>query len=207
MGCKSVIPVIYKIIAAVVESAHKYNSLPADKVLVEQIRDDDREAFEKLFRKYYSSLQRFLWGYVTNQQVAEDLVQEVFVRVWENRYALNPDKKIKTYLYKIGRNLAIDHTRHRKIVRDWEEEKKALHSFSTADQAINEKLHNKLMLREVKQAIKGLPKRRRLVFMLSRYEGMTYKEIAEELDISVNTVDTQICRALQTLRDKFSSFL
>lgn len=189
------------------ESAHRYNSFPADKVLVEQIRDDDREAFEKLFRKYYSSLQRFLWGYVTNQQVAEDLVQEVFVRIWENRYALNPDKKIKTYLYKIGRNLAIDHTRHRKIVRDWEEEKKALHSLSPVDQAINEKLHNKLMLREIKQAIEGLPKRRRLVFMLSRYEGMTYKEIAEELDISVNTVDTQICRALQTLRDKFSSFL
>lgn len=189
------------------ESVHRYSSLPADKVLVEQIRNNDKEAFEKLFRKYYSSLQRFLWGYVKNQQVAEGLVQEVFIRIWENRYTLNPDKKIKTYLYKIGRNLAIDHTRHRKIVRDWEEEKKALHSFSLVDQTIDDKLHNKFMLKKVKKAIEDLPERRRLVFILSRYDGMTYKEIAEKLDISVNTVDTQICRALQTLRDKFSSFL
>lgn len=187
------------------ESVHKFNSLPADKVLVEQIGNNDKKAFEKLFRRYYSRLQRFLWGYVKNQQIAEDLVQEVFVRIWENRHSLNPDKKIKTYLYKIGRNLAIDHTRHKKVVRDWEEEKKALHSLM--DKTIEDKLHKKFMLKEVKKAIGDLPERRRLVFILSRYEGMTYKEIAEKLDISVNTVDTQICRALQTLRDKFSSFL
>lgn len=189
------------------ESAHKFSSLPADKVLVERICNNDKEAFEKLFRKYYSGLQRFLWGYVKNQQVAEDLVQEVFVRVWENRHSLNPDKKIKTYLYKIGRNLAIDHTRHRKIIREWEEEKKALHSFLPGDKTIDDKLHKKFILKEVKKAIEELPERRRLVFILSRYDGMSYKEIAEKLDISVNTVDTQICRALQALRDKFSSFL
>lgn len=192
------------------EPLHRFSSssLPGDKRLVEQICEHDREAFKKLFRKYYSGLQRFLWGYVKNQQVAEDLVQEVFVRVWENREDLDPDKKIKTFIYKIGRNLAIDHTRHKKIVREWEEEKKALHSFpALADQTMDDKLHKKFMLREVKKAIEDLPERRRLVFILSRYDGMTYKEIAEKLDISVNTVDTQICRALQTLRDKFSSFL
>lgn len=191
------------------EPLHRFSSgsLPADKVLVEKICKNDRQAFEKLFRKYYASLQRFLWGYVKNQQVAEDLVQESFVRIWENREDLNPDKKIKTYLYKIGRNLAIDHNRHKKIVREWEEEKKALHSFSSVDNTIDDKLHKKIMVTRVKKAIEDLPERRRLVFILSRYDGMTYKEIAEKLDISVNTVDTQICRALQTLRDKFSTSL
>lgn len=191
------------------EPLHRFSSgsSPADKVLVEKICKNDRQAFEKLFRKYYASLQRFLWGYVKNQQVAEDLVQESFVRIWENREDLNPDKKIKTYLYKIGRNLAIDHNRHKKIVREWEEEKKALHSFSSVDNTIDDKLHKKIMVTRVKEAIEDLPERRRLVFILSRYDGMTYKEIAEKLDISVNTVDTQICRALQTLRDKFSTSL
>lgn len=189
------------------DSAHKFSSLPTDRSLVEQIRNNDKKAFEKLFRRYYSGLHRFLWGYVQNNQIAEDLVQEVFVRVWENRATLSPDAKIKTYIYKIGRNLAIDHSRHKKVVREWEEEKKALHSFSSSKKKIDDRLHKKLMLKEVKQAIEELPERRRLVFILSRYEGMTYKEIAEKLDISVNTVDTQICRALKTLREKFSSYL
>ncbi|SMO71202.1 RNA polymerase sigma factor [Fodinibius sediminis] len=189
------------------DSAHKFSPLPTDKTLVEQIRNSNKEAFEKLFRRYYSGLHRFLWGYVQNSQVAEDMVQEVFVRVWENRGELNPNEKVKNYLYKVGRNLAIDHSRHKKIVREWEKEKKALHSYSSDKKRVDEKLHNKFMLKEVKKAIEELPSRRRLVFILSRYEGMTYKEIAKELDISVNTVDTQICRALQTLRDKFSSFL
>lgn len=189
------------------KSAQKIDSFPDDRQLVERVCDGDKEAFEKLFRKYYSGLQRFLWGYVKNEQIAEDLVQEVFVRIWENRHSLNPDEKIKTYIFKVGRNLAIDHTRHKKIVRKWEEEKKALHSFSDLEKKIDDKLHKKLMLKEVKKAIEELPERRRLVFILSRYQDMSYKEIAEQLDISVNTVDTQICRALKTLRDKFSSFL
>ncbi len=189
------------------DSAPKFNSLPTDKALVEQIKDHDEEAFEKLFRRYYSGLHRFLWGYVKNNQIAEDLVQEVFVRVWENRGTLNPNEKIKTYIYKVGRNLAIDHSRHKKVVREWEEEKKALHSVPVLEKKIDDRLHKKFMLTEVKKAIEDLPEKRRLVFILSRYEGMTYKEIAEKLDISVNTVDTQICRALKTLRDKFSSLL
>lgn len=189
------------------DSAPKFNSLPTDAALVEQIKNHDKEAFEKLFRRYYSDLHRFLWGYVKNSQIAEDLVQEVFVRVWENRDTLNPEKKIKTYIYKIGRNIAIDYVRHKKVEREWEKEKKALHSVSTLDKKIDDQLHKKFMLAEVRKAIEDLPEKRRLVFILSRYEGMTYKEIAEKLDISVNTVDTQICRALKTLRDKFSSFL
>lgn len=189
------------------ESAHKFNSLPDDDVLIKRICNNNKDAFEKLFRKYYSGLHRFLWGYVKNTQVAEDLVQEVFVRLWENRHTLDASKKIKTYLYKVGRNLAIDHTRHKKVVREWEEEKKALHSFVTAEKMVDEKIHKKMMLKEVKKAIAELPERRRLVFILSRFEGMSYKEIADKLDISVNTVDTQICRALQMLREKFSSFL
>jgi len=190
-----------------VGSAPKFNSLPTDKVLVEQIKNHDEEAFEKLFRRYYSGLHRFLWGYVANNQIAEDLVQEVFVRVWENREELNPAEKIKTYIYKVGRNLAIDHSRHKKVVREWEEEKKALRNVFVLEKKIDDRLHKKLMLKKVKQAIEGLPEKRRVIFILSRYEGMTYKEIAEKLDISVHTVDTQIYRALKTLRDKFSAFL
>lgn len=174
---------------------------------IKKIQSGDKAAFESLFRTYYSDLHRFLWGYVKNSHIAEGLVQEVFVRVWENRQTLDPSEKIKPYLYRIARNLAIDHIRHKKVVRKWEEEKKALHNFSSHKKGIDEKLHDKIMLRRVKKAIEDLPERRRLIFILSRYDRMSYKEIAQMLEISVNTVETQISRALKSLREKFSSLL
>lgn len=97
--------------------------------------------------------------------------------------------------------------RHQKIVHKWEKEKKALRSYSVIRKKLDDKVHKKLMLKEVRRAITNLPERRRQVFILSRYEGMSYKEIAEVLEISVNTVETQISRALSTLRDKFSEHL
>lgn len=174
---------------------------------IRKIQSGDRVAFESLFRTFYSGLHRLLWGYVKSSYIAEELVQEVFTRVWENRHALDSSEKMKPYLYRIARNLAIDHIRHKKIVRKWEEEKKALHHFSPASQGLDDKLHNKMLLEQVQRAIEELPERRRLIFMLSRYDGMSYKEIAELLEVSVNTVETQISRALKTLKERFSSFL
>lgn len=189
------------------KAVKKYDSLPSNKKLVEEIRQNNKEAFEQLFHFHYTGLQRFLWGYVKSSDIAEGLVQEVFVRIWEKRKSLNPDENIKTYIYKVGRNLAIDHLRHQKIVQKWEKEKKALRSYSLVRKNLDDKVHKKFMLKEVKKAISNLPERRRQVFILSRYEGMSYKEIADVLDISVNTVETQISRALSTLRDKFSEYL
>lgn len=189
------------------KAVKQQDPLPSNDKLVENIRNGNAEAFEKLFRFHYTGLQRFLWGYVKCSHIAEELVQEVFVRIWEKRRTLNPNENVKTYLYKIGRNLAIDHLRHQKIVHKWEKEKKALRSYSVIRKKLDDKVHKKLILKEVRKAITNLPERRRQVFILSRYEGMSYKEIAEVLEISVNTVETQISRALSTLRDKFSEHL
>ncbi len=159
---------------------------------LEKIRDGDQAAFELLFRTFYSNLHWFLIGYVNDRHIAEDLVQEMFVRVWENRQTLDPSKMIKPYLYQIARNLAIDHTRHKKVVHKWEKEKKALYQFSFVPKGLDEKVHDKMILKKIEHAIEDLPERRRLIFILSRYNSMTYKEIADALEISVNTVETQI---------------
>lgn len=188
------------------KSAFKKQTESSDQ-WIEKIQAGDRAAFESLFRTHYAELHRFLWGYVKSTHIAEELVQDVFVRVWENRQILDPKEKIKSYLFKVAKNLAIDHVRHVKVVRRWIDEKKALHHFSPFPKGLDDKLHDKLLLKKVKRAIEELPERRRVIFMLSRYERMSYKEIAETLEISVNTVETQISRALHELRKKFASLL
>lgn len=180
------------------------SNLESPQQWVERIRDGDKTAFEWLFRTYSKDLHRFLWAFVGKETIAEDLVQEIFTKIWEQKRSLKPSRNIKAYLYRIAHNLAIDYLRHNKIVKDWNAEKKALHRFSFNPEYLDDKLHYKIVLDDVKSAIQQLPERRRLIFTLSRFNQMTYKEIAETLDISVNTVETQMSRALKALREKFS---
>lgn len=178
-----------------------------DRVLFEKIKIGDEKAFERLFRKYYSSLLRFSWGFVKSEAIAEEIIQEIFTKIWERRKTLTINRSLKSYLFRAVQNESLDYLKHQKIVREWDQEKKAMHKEKPKADLLNKDLHYKLLLAEVEKAIKSLPERRRLIFILSRYQDMTYKEIAELLDISVNTVETQISRALTTLRDNFSHLL
>jgi len=178
-----------------------------DELIFDNIKEGNEQAFEQLFRRYYQPMMRFIWGYVKSEPVAEGLVQDLFTKIWERRKTLSIDRSVKSYLYTSARNMSLDYLKHKKVENDWENEKQALYMDSTPESVIEKNLHNKMMLEEVEKAIQSLPERRRLIFILSRYEDMTYKEIAEFLDISVNTVETQISRALSALRSQFSSLL
>lgn len=175
-------------------------------VSFKEIKDGDREAFRKVFEKYYLRLHRFVWGYVNSKAVAEGLVQDLFTTLWEQRKQITIEHSIKAYLFRSARNKSIDWLRHKKVKDEWREEKKQLNKQK--EQAdMSKRLHDKQMLAEVKQAISQMPDRRREVFMLSRYEDMTYKEIAEFLDISPSTVETHMSKALAELRSKFLPLL
>jgi RNA polymerase sigma-70 factor (ECF subfamily) len=172
----------------------------------EKVKNGDRTAFEKLFREYYEGVHRFIWGYVQSKAVAKELAQDVFLSIWENREQITIQESVKAYLFRAARNKSIDWLRHKKVERKWEEEEKThLENKNTPDPS--KRLHDKRMLKEVKKAIQNFPQRRREVFMLSRYEEMTYKEIAELLDISQSTVETHMSRALSTLREQFLPLL
>lgn len=176
------------------------------KKLFLQIQKGNEEAFECYFRKHYDGLLKFVWGYVNSEAVAEELVQEVFLRIWKNREELDSDKPLSAYLFRTARNISIDYLRHSKVEESWAEEKKKLHN-PTQRPTVDERLNDKMLLDEVKKAIQALPERRREVFMLSRYEGMSYKQIAQVLDISVSTVETHIRRSLRSLREQFEPYI
>ena len=176
-----------------------------EQALLERIRAGDHAAFTTTVHTYYAGLCDFAWRYVRSTAIAEEVVQEIFLKLWEQRQHLKSDGTLQAYLYRAVKNRSLNHLRDQ-------------HTRAQKTEALAEYLTNvlpqpdKAMLQEelahrIRQALDALPERRRTIFVLSKLHGLTYAEIASVLDISVNTVDTQMRRALCLLREHLASYL
>jgi len=165
----------------------------------------DQATFEAIFRAYYPRLVVLVQAYVRSKETAEDLVQQLFVNIWRRHQTLEISESLNSYLYRAARNTAFNHLRHARVERLGHEQIAAapLRLVEPADAMVGE--HD--LARAIDQAVEELPERCRLVFTLSRREGLTQREIAEALGISVKTVETQMHRAFETLRTKLAPFL
>lgn len=170
---------------------------------VERIRGGDRAAFEALFRAYYEDLCRFASSHVDSMEVAEDLVQNVFFDLWERRRAWQPEQSPKAFLFGAVRNQVLKHQRWSQV-RENVQGNKALQGVRASGNP-ERQVQDREFLQAVEDVIGELPPRRRSIFLLSRRHGLTYAEIAVALDISIKTVETQMGRALQFLRGRFSA--
>lgn len=187
----------------------RYNSTKPSEVSASEldqaarIRCGDQATFNRLFHLHYEPLCRFAYGYVNALEVAEDLVQDIFLDLWRRRRSWYPDRSVKAYLYGAVRNQALKHLRRMRARRCMEDEQKrrALPVYETPVSVLN---HQEVQ-RATQQAINELPERRRHIFILSRQHDLTYVEIATLLDISVKTVETQVGRALKFLRNRLGS--
>jgi RNA polymerase sigma-70 factor (ECF subfamily) len=173
----------------------------ADSDLARAIKSSDANAFKVLYYRYYEQLYTFLWRRTQDGEISKDLVQELFMRLWNNRHNLDSRYALKSYLYKIGHNLVIDHLRKKGVeqtlfVADPPDEKAAF----------EENEHFELK-ESIDAAIRELPEPVRTVFCMSRFEGLKYTEIAETLEISVKTVEARMSKALAILRRKLKPFL
>lgn len=170
-----------------------------DAELVRRIRVGDERALEEIFRTYYAGMCLFVRRFVHAPDVAEELVQDVFFKLWSKREGLSDIDALKTYLFRAARNTALNHLRRRKLEQAWEEKEgqrgEPVTSGGTDDEATAGELQ-----RAVSAAIARLPERCREIFLLSREGGLTYGEIAAALGISIKTVETQMGRALKSLR-------
>ena len=160
-----------------------------------------RAEFESLFRTHYAALVAFATGMVGSTDAAEDIAQDVFVAVWRRRAEMPPEAVSRAYLYKAVRHRALNSIRHERIARDAAE----LPDHSFAANADEDLLHGEVES-AVRAAIARLPDRARLMFTLSRDEGLTYAEIASVTGVSVKTVETQMGRALRALRHSLAGF-
>ncbi len=165
---------------------------------VEEIRSGSPVAFEALFRSYSPRLCRFALRMIGSRMDAEDLVQEVFVKLWERRADWSPAGSVKAYLYRAVKNQAINYLKRQEILHGRNEVE--LDEVFSMQPGPEEELYRKEIETAVQEAIELLPPRCRLIFVLHRLDGLRYGEITRVLDISIKTVETQMGRALKTLR-------
>ena len=160
--------------------------------------------FEQLFKTHFQHLCHFAYQYISDQDSARDITQKVFINLWENRENINPEKSIRSYLFTSVRNRCLNHIRDQKKYRS-----KVLdldiNDFEFAfeeDHLAVEELKNKIV-----EAMATLPEKCRIVLEMSRYKGIKYNEIAEELNISVKTVEAHMSKALKTLKHHLEDYI
>ncbi len=164
--------------------------------LARKIRAGDAQAFEQLFRTLARALVRFTARFVRSVETAENIVQDVFVRIWHNRARLDPGLNLKSYFYRACRNQALQHLRHLKIENRDHSAQDLADPVGSPEAAAEARE----IAAAVYAAVAELPPHRRLIFTLSKYDHLTYAEIAEIQKISIKTVETQMGRALKFLR-------
>jgi RNA polymerase sigma-70 factor (ECF subfamily) len=172
--------------------------------LIARIARGDRGAFEALFREHYEALVRFAEGVLRSRDVAEDVVQDVMLNVWRQRETLQVDESARAYLFRSVRNRALNQLRNERVRRDAIPH---LASDPRPSAAVDSELVEEELASAIRDAVAALPPRCREVFELSRGEGLRYSEIAAVLGISIKTVETQMGRALKSLRERLAAFL
>jgi len=171
-----------------------------DKELIEALKKGDVKAFDEVYYRYTKKLFIFSLKFLKDRQEAEDLIQKVFITIWERRDHLNPDKSFEGYLFRIVRNEIYDLLKLR-IIREH------YCNYILNDSELDpDDLEKKKMIERIFELVDHLPEKRAKIFRMSKEKGLTYKEIAEQLNISENTVDTQIRHSLNYLRKEMLRF-
>lgn len=170
---------------------------------IRRIRDGCTDSFERLFKTYCRPLVNFTCRYVGDVQIAENLVQNVFVRVWTKRDQLDPSANIKAYLYTAAKNEALKHLRHLRVVTGNAADVERLNKPVKSPE---KKLGEDELAAAVEAAVARLPEKSRSIFSMSKYDNLTYAEIAEIENISKKTVETHMGRALKSLRKQLADF-
>ena len=161
--------------------------------------------FDRIYVTYYSRMLRFAREYVLFEEDAENVVQDVFLLLWEKREVLDIQISLVSYLFSLVKNRSLDYLRHKVVAEEYKQELtfkllalEQLNYTFTSEEDIEKVIAN---------AIDKLPERCREIFLKSRIEGMKYREIADELDISMNTVENQMSIALRKLRIELKDYL
>lgn len=155
----------------------------------------DQEAFQKLFEEYYDSIKNYLFYKCGNIEQAEDLTQEAFVIIWDRRHSLKPEKA-KSFLYTIATNLFLNQVKHQKVVQKYQRQPFSSTSYETPQFLMEESEFQQ----QLEAAILRLPEKARIVFLMNRIDKLTYREIAERLNLSEKTIEKRMTKALKELR-------
>jgi RNA polymerase sigma-70 factor (ECF subfamily) len=164
----------------------------------------DNDAFENIFRQYYQPLCRYAATLTLSNEEAEDIVQRVFVKIWEQRERLNIHSSLKSYLYKMVQHHFLNDLRRNKL-RTMHED--AMKTEKNDQLSAGLEIESAELKKKIQAVFEKLPEQCRLIFRLSRVEELRYKEIAEVLGISIKTVENQMGKALKIMRAELADYL
>ncbi|MDR0367608.1 MAG: RNA polymerase sigma-70 factor [Bacteroidales bacterium] len=175
------------------------------QVSVNDLQAGSHEAYEVLFTRWYTPLCDYAYGIVYSADEAEDIVQKMFCKLWDQRDRIEIRTSIKSYLYRVVHNDCINRV---KQLKNMDEHHRYLgFDFQNGFENASDQLEYNELKQKIETAIENLPPRCREVFELSRYSCLSYAEIAEKMGISSGTVEKQISKALQVLRKELGDYL
>jgi len=164
---------------------------------------DDEDAFRELFFDFFSPLCVFAHRYVDVWEVCEDIVQETFLKIWKNRKQIEIKTSFRNFLLTNVRNSCIDYLRKRNLEKQWKEKE-----IQNGLKEVSDDLYSLVELEKMlADALSKLPENLRQVFEMNRFDGKTYREIAEEKELSVKTVEARMTKALKILRVELMDYL
>jgi RNA polymerase sigma-70 factor (ECF subfamily) len=161
----------------------------------------DQDSFEKLFRSFFPPLMVFAKKILVDEDDAREVVQQVFISVWEKRQEIDLSTSLKTYLFTSVHNRSLN------VIRDRKKFSSADVPDLTGEWDVSSVIESMELEERIMEVVSSLPEKCREVFKLNRFDGLKYSEIAEHLNISVKTVENQMSKALRILREKLSKYM
>ena len=185
----------------------------SDAEVMLRVKAGDNSAFDHLVEKFRRPIVHFMYRMSRNQAVAEELAQEVFLRVYRSRHTYAAEAKFTTWLYRIATNLAVNHARDSRPERqaasldEPDPETGQTPDVADATPTIEQEMLRRERLAAIRKHVEALPERQRLAVLMHKYQGMDYRQIGEVLKLSESATKSLLFRAYETLRDKLKDFV
>ena len=170
-----------------------------ERELVKDLVKGDQNAFNLLYQKYSSLIYQKIFLMTKYEHIADELLQDIFLKIWSNRANINPDKSFKAWLYTIAQNVVYDY--YRKLANDKKMQDYFIESFANLYSETEDYLLNKERNAILNAALETLSPKRREIFKLCKFEDKSYKEVADILQISPSTVSNQLVAAIKSIKE------
>jgi len=179
--------------------------MKSDNTTLQSLQYGNEKAFEMLFKEHFNPLHAYAFTFLKDEVAAEEVVQSLFLRIWEKHESLDIHTSWKAYLYRATYNDCMNLLKHHKVRQNYQDH--AAHFHDLAHEHTTKRLHEQELNQELQKALTQLPEKCRTVFQMSRFEELKYQEIADRLEISIKTVENQMGKALRILRLALADYL
>jgi len=169
------------------------------------LKEGDEIAFEMVFKLHYQPLCNYAFSFLPDRDEAEEIVQATFLNVWEKKQGITIETSLKSYLYRAVRNSCLNAIKHNRVKMKHVEE--SVFTLENSHDSVSQSVISSELDQKIGDALMALPEQCRLIFKMSRFEELKYAEIAEQLNISVKTVENQIGKALKIMREQLKEYL